>query len=248
MPQLLKKIIFKGHIEALTGIMIGASNSGMAIGGPDKQVIRNPRTNLPYIPGSSLKGKMRSLLELLDGTFGGGENYGPTNNASHRAARLFGYINNDGAKNNNSYAKQRPSRLLVRDGELLNPEDFSKTDLPYTEAKTENNLNRITAAANPRTFERVPKGARFGLELVLNVFDDDDEKGLLTDLIESLRLVQDDYLGGGGSRGNGQVRFQISQVMERNAAYYRGEGEELNRLASIKLPATLLLSHEVIAS
>ena len=246
MPQLLKKIIFKGHIDALTGIMIGASNSGMSIGGPDKQVIRNPRTNLPYIPGSSLKGKMRSLLELLHGTLGEAPNYGPTTNANDRAARLFGYINND--EKANKYPKQRPSRLLVRDGELLNHEDFPKTDLPYTEAKTENNLNRITAAANPRTFERVPKGARFGLELVLNVFDDDDEKELLTDLIESLRLVQDDYLGGGGSRGNGQVRFQISQVMERNATYYSGDGKELDRLSSIQLPATLLLGQEVAAN
>jgi CRISPR-associated protein Csm3 len=237
MPQLLKKIVFSGYVEALTGLMIGASNSGMAIGGPDKQVIRNPRTNLPYIPGSSLKGKMRSLLELFDGTFSTDGKYGPTTNASHRAAKLFGYINNDEKVNN--LPKQRPSRLLVRDGELLNPEDFPNTDLPYTEAKTENNLNRITAAANPRTFERVPKGAKFALELVLNVFDDDNESELLNDLLVALRLVHDDYLGGGGSRGNGQVRFELTKVVERTAEHYRNNAPERNLLPELKLPIQL---------
>lgn len=241
MPQLLKKIVFTGHVEALTGLMIGASNSGMAIGGPDKQVIRNPRTNLPYIPGSSLKGKMRSLFELFEGTFSTDGKYGPTTNASHKAARLFGYINND--EKANDLPKQRPSRLLVRDGELLNKEDFPNTDLPYTEAKTENNLNRITAAANPRTFERVPKGAKFGLELVLNVFDDDNETELLEDLLVALRLVHDDYLGGGGSRGNGQIRFELTTVVERTANYYRNQAPERNLLPELKLPAQLLPAH-----
>ena len=60
--KLEKKIIISGKIIAESGIMIGGNNTAFEIGGTDKQVVRNPINKMPYVPGSSLKGKMRSLL------------------------------------------------------------------------------------------------------------------------------------------------------------------------------------------
>ena len=218
---LLKKIIIEGDIIAETGLMIGASSGALEIGGTDRQVVRNPINKMPYIPGSSLKGKMRSLLELNEGTIGEDNGvYGPTLNAEHLAAQLFGFIKDRKTRSD----KQQPSRIIVRDGELQNADKFENTELLYTEVKAENSIDRITSAANPRFFERVPKGARFKLSMTLNIFDQDKNKDKFLDTVfRAMRLVQDDYLGGGGSRGNGQIRFAISNIRERSKEYYSGD-------------------------
>jgi CRISPR-associated protein Csm3 len=92
--------------------------------------------------------------------------------------------------------------------------------------KAENSIDRITSAANPRFFERVPKGAKFDLNIVINIFSHDKLKDdFLSAVFQSLKLVQDDYLGGGGSRGNGQIRFEISQVCSRSADYYTSKAD-----------------------
>ena len=197
--KLQKKIIYTGTITLKTGLHIGGTNAALNIGGPDKFVVRNPINNVPYIPGSSLKGKMRSLVEIYHGETNGGK---PTNNPNHKAGALFG-VSGD---NEQSHA----SRLLVRDAELdINACDFSKTDLPYTESKTEVAIDRVTAKATPRTFERVPAGAKFNLNMVLNVFEGEDEEALKATLDQAIELLQDDYLGGHGSRGYGQVEIKI---------------------------------------
>lgn len=221
--KLTKKIIIEGEVTALTGLMVGGSNTAMQIGGPDRMVIRNPVTNQPYLPGSSLKGKMRSLMELSFGYIGKAMSnkvqHGPDDTPRRETSVLFGTARTD--------EDQRPSRILCRDGFLLNPDELKGTDLPFTEAKTEVVIDRITSAAMPRTFERVPAGARFGLNLVLNVFDDDPFNDKLLELtFKGLQLIQDDYLGGAGSRGSGQVKFKITSVRERTSAYYHGEAAE----------------------
>lgn len=244
--QLLKKIIITGQVHADTGLMIGASGSALEIGGTDKQIIRNPKNKKPYIPGSSLKGKMRSLMEQSHGTVQGSGD--PTMNPDHVAARLFGYIKarNDDAATEAQKRKnkeQQPSRLIVRDGEMLNTHEFEgKTELLYTEVKAENTINRITAEANPRFFERVPKGAIFDLNMSINIFEDDDDKDKLLDFVfEAMRLVQDDYLGGGGTRGNGLVRFVISAITERSGKYYKGE--ETEKPLTEKIPKEFKSDH-----
>lgn len=203
--KLIKKIIYTGTITLKTGLHIGGTNAALNIGGPDKFVVRNPINNVPYIPGSSLKGKMRALVELSKGCVS------VNNKGEARASedpdsisgRLFGVAT---GKSNN-----RPSRLIVRDAELdlSEPELFANTDLPYTESKTEVAIDRVTAKANPRTFERVPAGAKFKLNMVLNIFEDEDEMQLKETLNLALRLLQDDYLGGHGSRGYGQVSIEL---------------------------------------
>ncbi len=221
--KLESKIIIIGKVIAETGLMIGSSNSALEIGGTDKQIIRNPVDKKPYIPGSSLKGKMRSLLEISRGTIHNDEREKgtPTQNPEHEAARLFGHINKNKEK------KQQPSRLIVRDG-MITEESLKKlnnTELLYTEVKAENTINRITAEANPRFFERVPRSAEFDLNMTLNVFEAENERTSLDLVYECLRLIQDDYLGGGGSRGNGQVKFKLEKVVRRSVDYYK-EGDE----------------------
>lgn len=196
--KLKKKIIYTGTIVLKTGLHIGGTNTALNIGGPDKFVVRNPITQLPYIPGSSLKGKMRSLIELA---YGETDNGSVTKDPNTKAGKLFGVASEININNGH------PSRIIVRDGKLKNPEELSNTDLLYTESKTEVTINRITAKAMPRTFERVPAGAKFNLEMVLNVFDGDDEDELKNTIKKAIELLEDDYLGGNGSRGYGQVKI-----------------------------------------
>lgn len=200
--KLIKKIFFTGEITLVTALHIGGSNTFMSIGGPDNFVIRNPLNNLPYIPGSSLKGKMRALVEIVNGCAKVGKD--------REANALFGMS----AADNNSH----PSRLIVRDSELNiqgMEKEFRNTDMLYTESKTEVHIDRITSKANPRTFERVPAGAKFSLNMVLNIFDSDDEKALKNTLNKAIELLQDDYLGGSGSRGYGQVKINWENIYEK---------------------------------
>ncbi len=194
--KLVKKIILNGKIELVTGLHIGGGNANIEIGGIDNTVIRTAvKGNQPYIPGSSLKGKMRCLYEQVNGCeLGEGD-----------AVKLFG-----------SHDAHNPfaSRLIVRDA-YLNPDSKKlledkkhDLDMPYTENKYENSIKRIEGTAeNPRITERIPAGVYFDVEFVLNIWNDEDEKTLRDMLDRCIRLLENDYLGGSGSRGYGQVKF-----------------------------------------
>jgi len=224
--KLLKKIFIDGKIKVKTGLHIGGSDIGMAVGSTDNVVIRCAmKNNQPYIPGSSLKGKMRSLFERTnDEEFSeqGEPNFhGPCQNPTGDPGILFGVAaDKDGT----------PSRIIVRDSYLLNPEllEKARTDMPYTEIKTENTIDRITSAANPRQIERVPAGAEFELHIILNIFQGDPEDNLLNNVFKSLVLVQDDFLGGHGSRGSGQVKFEINSLKYKDRPIYERNGEAVN--------------------
>jgi len=206
----------EGKIVVKTGLHIGAGNDIIEIGGMDNPVIKNPFTKEPYIPGSSIKGKMRALLEWkenkLDAFRGDPCRCGLPNCP---ICRIFGCSNTD----KQSAIKRGPSRLIIRDAVL--DEKFSKEcsdkGKPILEDKKENTLNRITAHAVPRPIERVVPGAIFNFELIYRILDIDDEgkpgdgktdEGYFTTVVlAGLRLLQNDYLGGGGSRGNGRIEF-----------------------------------------
>lgn len=199
--RLIRKWKYHGIITLESGLLIGGPNNALAIGGPDKQVVRNPIDNIPYIPGSSLKGKMRALIEWSDGSISPDQM--ASNDPEARSSKLFGFTDGPEGK------ERQASRLIVRDAMMREPEKFRKkvkTDLYYTESKAENSINRVTAEANPRTFERVPKGAEFDFEMILNVFEPDDNEVELKKTVEdAIYLLERDYLGAGGSRGNGQI-------------------------------------------
>ena len=207
----IKKIT--GKIRVKTGLHIGAGNEKVEIGGMDNPIIRNPLTREPYIPGSSIKGKMRSLMEwklgkVLD--FNGDPC--KCGKAECEICRVFGSANN--SKNENAGEDSRgPTRLIVRDAVLT--EEWTKKfreGKPIIEEKSENSLNRITAVANPRPIERIVPGVEFNFEISYRVIDtgdngNTDEKYFDSVVKECLRLLQNDYLGGGGSRGNGEIEF-----------------------------------------
>jgi len=207
--KLVTKIKVTATIELLTGLHIGGTDQGIDMGGIDSLIVRNSLDNQPYIPGSSIKGKLRSLIELKDGTIGkkkmGAVFFTVTDDHTARAFRLFGSASND--------EHQRPSRLIVRDAKLANADDMQDLELPYAEAKTEVTIDRITAKAMPRTLERVPAGAKFDMQLIVNILIEDNQNAndiqneLLTTLSEAMHLLEDDYLGGSGSRGYGQIKF-----------------------------------------
>lgn len=203
--SLLGNIILRGKLECLTPLHIGGSKDKFEIGGVDNPVIRDPITNYPYIPGSSLKGKLRTLLEFALGLVKVDEkgNAGPSEDP--QITNLFGA----GAEK----TKFGPTRLIVRDAY---PDDDTKqlwenveTETPYTEYKAENNIDRMSSKANPRFLERVLKGSRFDVEFVLQVYSNEEDKGRsnFEKLVTALRLLEDNTLGGGGSRGSGKVKF-----------------------------------------
>lgn len=198
--KLKKKLIYTGKLILKTGLHIGGTNAALNIGGPDKFVVRNPINNEPYIPGSSLKGKMRVLIELAYGEHHNGK---PSSRVDTKSGALFGTAADKGG---------HPSRLIVRDAMMANPNDprLKNTDLLYTESKTEVSIDRITAKANHRIFERVPAGTEFIVNFVLNIFETEDETALRNTLKEAAELLENDYLGGNGSRGYGQVKFEVN--------------------------------------
>ncbi len=245
--QLKGRVLIHFDVVAKTGLHIGGTESGIEIGGVDKTVIRDPLTNRPYIPGSSLRGKMRSLLEKYKGLKQNqriGQGYIHSCGAD-KSDTLETYLNCDvcttfGVPGERDFAT--PTRLIVRD--VFMDDASAKaleevgTDLPYTEVKTEVSIDRVTSAANPRQMERVPAGARFsGAELVYSVYDGancDATKDVerLKVIVEGLQLLLDDYLGGLGSRGSGKVEIE-NIVVEWRGKDYSAEPQTLGTFPTV---------------
>ena len=279
-PQkpLLGKLRISNTLVVETGLHIGGGGESLDIGGLDKSVIRDPVTQQPYLPGSSLKGKLRSILErLLNKPLnrpGGSGTYryesddladGYTEISDSRedrqfvrfdgaatctVSRIFGSTGGskcwlptevareaellerdspktmiDGAEHARVKGRNAPARLIVRDCHLLieSAKQLEKIDtgLYMTEWKFENGLDRITAAANPRQLERVPAGAKFHFEMVYTVEDSSQAAEDLQNLAIALAILEDDALGGHGSRGYGKVRFENFRFYYRGVDQYR---------------------------
>ncbi len=216
--QLLKIQKLQGELELLSGLRIGASEGEIRIGGVDQQVIRHPYTNEPYIPGSSIKGKVRSLLEWLSGAvqpqplsfteIGRGELVKPI-------LQLFGV--GGGQLKEEQATELGPTRLAFWDAPFTS-EWRSKIDHSnylWVEVKTENRIDRIQGVArDPRQSERVPAGAAFDFSVSIKVLNIDAEAGgeLRRVLYRGLRLLELDSLGGSGSRGYGKVKLRDLQL------------------------------------
>lgn len=208
----LKKIVsFQGTIECVTGISIKGGANDLGIGGADSEVIKNPLTGEPYLPGSSLKGKMRSQLEHAHGA--------KTRDLRETASDPCGCGKPDcpictifGA-HFNPKATCGPTRILVRDSVMTEAFREKVQKLPlergsYLEVKAENIIDRSSGTAkSPRFMERVPAGAEFTLDIQLQLFEGDDEKKLVDFVKQGLSLVEASYLGNSGSRGYGRVKF-----------------------------------------
>jgi CRISPR-associated protein Csm3 len=203
----IKKIV--GQIVVETGLHIGGSVESMEIGGIDNPVIRNGSDNKPYIPGSSIKGKMRSLTEWDTGNLYIGSGKGKIHGCSDTESVLNCPVCRVFGVSASKDLESGPTRLLVRDAFISKD---SPTDIELTEVKMENSINRITAEANPRPLERVIPGLSFDLDISYRVIDmgdegKKDEENFDKVVLKALALIEQDCLGGAGSRGCGKVRF-----------------------------------------
>jgi CRISPR-associated protein Csm3 len=269
--HLIGKAIITGNLSLETGLLIGSSDDNLDIGGLDKFVVRDPLTRYPYIPGSSVKGKLRSILELLEkkamNRHGGSNIYRyesddlvngyskihegksenkrfihiPFTGASNcPVSRIFGstgarcLIKESEADSENLEkltqpksipedssgelyvevnGRNSPARLIVRDIHLTDNSvkrlKEIDTGLFMTERKSENGIDRITSAATPRQFERIPKGAQFNFEMIYTIDEEDKSRSIqdIRNILRTILVLEDDALGGSGSRGYGKVRF-----------------------------------------
>ncbi|ABK17038.1 type III-A CRISPR-associated RAMP protein Csm3 [Syntrophobacter fumaroxidans] len=217
--RLVASKILTGHIRVLTGLHIGAGKDAIEIGGVDSPVVKNPYTDEPYIPGSSLKGKLRCLMEWATNrveesgkTWEGGGEKDPVRLAQDPVLRIFGTTSKQWVAG--------PTRLVVRDCSLNEQwrDSLIGRGLPFTEEKFENNIDRIQGKAGVgiRKTERVPAGAVFDLMMVYRVFDTGDQgeqdKRLFKEFLRVMRLLEHDALGGSGSRGYGRIKFENLRV------------------------------------
>ena len=232
-------------LRILTGLHIGGSDDTMQIGGIDSAVIKREifanedgsinydgtgkKITEPYIPGSSLKGKVRSLLEHSFGLIAEQKiklrdkagkpidsNFAKSldENLQKKANLiiiLFGESAGSGDKSNTKI-----TRAIFRDTFLTKESRKLYLDdkIKLSEEKAENTINRVTVMANPRFMERVPAGVEFDFEVVLREFNEDENLPLLKTIELGLLLLQNDALGGGGSRGNGKIEFEKFQNIE----------------------------------
>ncbi|MFQ3619257.1 MAG: type III-A CRISPR-associated RAMP protein Csm3 [Cyanobacteriota bacterium] len=274
-PQraLLGKVRIVSFLTLETGLHIGGGGETLDIGGLDKPVIRDPITQNPYIPGSSIKGKLRSILErwlnkplnrpggsgtyryesddLVDGytEIANGQYVRYEGASTCPLSRVFGstggtkcwvatpLVESEALERRDSSPKtidevehlpvkgrNAPARLIVRDCHLTENSvkrlESIDTGLNKTEWKFENGMDRITAAANPRQLERVPAGAEFVFEMIYTVENPEQALEDLRNLAIAIAILEDDALGGHGSRGYGKVRFHNFQFFYRGSEQY----------------------------
>jgi len=250
----LGKLVLEGEITCETGLHIGAGKGSLEIGGADNPVVKDA-FGLPYVPGSSLRGRLRSLLEQTSGLAVPSELVYLSKRKGqevriHQSERpddeiciLFG--RNPGRMEKVTgealeTAAATPARLTVYDAPLIvdsiTVQMRENLDDELTEVKSENAVDRITSQANPRTLERVPAGARFSFRLVLDVLCEED-KPLLARVAEGLRLLEDDALGGGGSRGSGRVKLGALKLLWRSKDYYAKGAAEVPLVEDANLAA-----------
>ncbi len=211
----LEHYVISGTIELKSGTRIGGSDDVLQIGGTDLTCIKDPVTERPYLPGSSLKGRMRSELERHHERFGRDPNT-PCGCAQDACpvCRIFG-------PHNNTRHQLGPSRILVRDAPLLEGGEL--------EHKTEAIIQRQSnTAQHPRTVERVAPGSKFSLEIGLQVFDLDGRfeyedldgnkvrgaDALQEVIVHALELIENTGIGSGTSKGYGAVEIHLEKIAQ----------------------------------
>ncbi|MEO1415576.1 MAG: type III-A CRISPR-associated RAMP protein Csm3 [Bacteroidota bacterium] len=246
-PELKANIIFRGKIKCLTGLHIGGSKDRLEIGGVDSPVLRDPYTRLPYIPGSSIKGRTRALLEYALGHINDGlnpkEEPGSVSTAKEIVS-LFGKSAGDDDMKGKELKKvlenhPGPTPLIVRDAlpdeHTIGMWKSLEGELQFTEYKPENTINRLTSAANPRFLERVVAGSQFDFQAVYSVYDRKEGENStyiervnrdLKNFLMGLRLVEDHALGKSGSRGYGQVQFKLAAPVVVKMEEYKAPTEQ----------------------
>jgi len=201
---IIDKVEISSKLKLVSGLHIGASGDFSPIGAVDSVVIRDPITNIPIIPGSSLKGKLRYLLAKCDSN---DPWIKKIDDESIQIRRLFG-----SNKSNEIILSRLQFMDIFMSDESIKMLKNTDTDLFLSEIKFENSIDRLTCVANPRQIERVPAGTYFNFRLVYNVEDLNELNEDFETVAKALKLLMYDYLGKGGSRGNGRVAFEDFEV------------------------------------
>ena len=223
--QLINIKQIKGKIILKSGLHIGAGDTEMHIGGTDNPVVKHPHTQEPYIPGSSIKGKIRSLLEMESGLMVKTDGKplqvkdlnGLKDAEKEKCEKILKIFGSSGA-DNEEIARLGPTRVSFADcplnDEWLN--NARKGRLSLTEVKSENSIDRIRGTAlSPRFIERIPADAEFNFTVCLKILDEKDNE-LLNYLLRGMKLLEMDSLGGSGSRGYGKIRFEFDDENLKN--------------------------------
>jgi CRISPR-associated protein Csm3 len=252
--KLIGKLILEGDMLCETGLHVGAGKGSLEIGGADNPVVKDAHGR-PYVPGSTLRGRIRALLEQSTGMAipselvfiskrkGQEVRIHQSDRPDDEICILFGRspgrmekVGGGDIESNHA----TPARLSVFDAPLvaesITPQMRETLDDELTEVKSENAIDRITSQANPRTLERVPAGARFKIRMVLDILCTEDST-LPALVIQGLRLLEDDALGGGGSRGSGRVRFDNLTMTWRGQDYYASGAAERQIASLVDLAA-----------
>ena len=214
--KLIGKLFIEGYIEARTGLHIGGSKTALDIGGLDLSVIKDA-TGVPFIPGSSLKGNLRAVLAREKGSTSVDQDPDPIRT-------IFGYTTKE---------EGHRARLIVRDAPLdveafkrAKEHLFQLLDFPYTQVKWENSIDRVKGRAqHPRQIERVPAGTRFEFQLVYSVFDDGKVKEHIRTIRKAMRMLEDDYIGGHGTRGYGRIAFREVHLLHKTIEDYEKDNQ-----------------------
>jgi CRISPR-associated protein Csm3 len=259
--RLAGKLLLDAELNCETGLHVGAGKGSLEIGGADNPVVKDA-FGRPYVPGSSLRGRLRSLLEQAYGLAVPSElvylskrrgqevRIHQSNRPDDEVCLLFGRSplrleRVSGGEVDTGNAS--PARLTVYDAQLdldsITPQMRENLDDELTEVKSENAIDRITSSASTRTLERVPAGARFKVRMVIEILCEED-KILLARVAEALRLLEDDTLGGGGSRGNGRVRFSNLTLRWRGRSHYSTGAPELELLSGADVAGLQALAND----
>ena len=260
--KLIGKLILEGVMHCETGLHVGAGKGSLEIGGSDNPVVKDS-FGRPYVPGSSLRGRIRALLEQATGLAVPSElvylskkkgqevRIHQSDRPDDEICLLFGRSPGRMEKMGGDYIESNhasPARLAVFDAPLdiesITQQMRENLDDELTEVKSENSIDRITSQANIRTLERVPAGARFHVRFVLDMLCPEDAP-LLALLVQGLRLLEDDALGGGGSRGSGRVRFANMKLSWRGKDYYAAGGSESDLSPAGDVAALQAKVHEI---
>lgn len=200
------RIFIRGNIHVLTGLHIGTGGSG-GIGLVDNPVIRDPLTRRPIVPGSTLKGRLRHALEIVLGT------------DSPEVWRLFG-------ARVDAFDKKAAGRIMIRDAHLTDASALAlesvDTDSLYVEIKTENRIDRARGVAeHPRQSERLPAGSVLNFEIVYTAWQREDIADDIQNIEIAMRFVEDEYIGGSGTRGYGKVAFEVNEITYKSSEHYK---------------------------
>jgi len=232
--KLVAKFFIEGIIRVKTGLHIGGDTSSLDIGAIDLNVIKDENGN-PYIPGSSLKGKLRSMLAKITGSMNVDDDLANSQKLDGvDITGLFGHPGKGKGETTDSEDQTNfegdITRLQVRDAFVKFDTKETNTHYVETEIKWENTINRLVGTAeHPRQLERVPPNTQFAFTFVYDCYDD----ALPTDgssrdyyhhikaITTAMRLLQDDYLGGSGTRGYGNIDFENVALKIRPIAYYQ---------------------------